>query len=197
MIVHWGGEPSGETVGLKKVMKIKFRRYLLLPCTAMLFACAGCFSLDIADMKDVHGSTLSLHEHGGQPKEHIVVSNYGWYLFNRFPLVCGNAKKDAFFPWAFFYNDVDETVIQNRLTGYAAEHSCDVVDINMFNNEQVLLNIYNIPVPIPYICCYREMQISAILVKRPDEEDAAAQRQIEMKREMKDLLDRIPGEDSK
>lgn len=175
----------------------QMKRHLILPCALLLVVCAGCFSIDTADMKDVHGSTMSLHEHGGQPEEHVVASNYGWYLFNRLPIVCGNARRGAFFPWVFFKNDVDETVIQNRLTGRAAELGCDVADINMFNNEQVLLYVYSIPVPIPYICCYREMQISAVFVKRPDAADAAARRKGQMKREMKELLGRLPGEGAK
>ena len=77
------------------------------------------------------------------------------------------------------------------------ERGCDVVDITMFNSEQVLLDIYSVPVPIPYICCYREMQISGVMVKRPDGTDAAALRAGEMKREMKRILDRLPEEDRK
>ena len=108
---------------------------------------------------------------------------------------CGNARKGAGFPWAFFYNDVDENVLQDRLTDYASAHECDVVDLNMFNSEQVLLDVYSIPVPIPYVCCYREMQISGILVKRPDAADESAARGERMKRDMKDLLNRMPKED--
>ena len=173
------------------------RNFRLVPLAAALVFLAGCFSLETADLKNVNGATVSMHEHGGQPEQHILVSNYGWYLFNRLPIVCGNARKGAKFPWAFFYNDVDETVIQDRLTDYAAERGCDVVDITMFNSEQVLLDIYSVPVPIPYICCYKEMQISGVMVKRPDGTDAAALRAGEMKREMKRILDRLPEEDRK
>lgn len=168
---------------------------LLSSGIAALVLCTGCFSIDMADMKDVHGSTMSLHEHGGQPEKHVVVSNYGWYFFNIVPLVCGNARKDAFFPWVFFRNDVDETVIQSRLTERASVLGCDVADINMFNNEQVLLYVYSIPVPIPYVCCYREMQISSVFVKRPDAEDDAARRKGQMKREMKELFKKIRTEE--
>lgn len=166
-------------------------------CAAASALCAGCFTIETADMSCINGSALNLHEHGGKPYEHVLVSNYGWYLFNRIPFVCGNARRGAGFPWAFFYNDVDETVLQNRLTDYAAEHGCDVVDINMFNSEQVLLDIYSIPVPIPYVCCYREMQFSGILVKRPDAADESAARAERMKRDMKDLLNRMPKEDER
>ena len=109
----------------------------------------------------------------------------------------GHNVEGAVFPRAFFCNEVDETVIQNRITSYAAERGCDVADINIFNNEQVLLDIYSIPVPIPYVCCYREMQISGVLVKRPTAADAAAARAEAMKREMKELLKKVPVEEGK
>ena len=130
-------------------------------------------------------------------EEHLLVSNYGWYLFNCIPLVCGKARKGATSPWAFFCNEVDETLIQERFTDYAAERGYDVEDIVMFNNEQVLLDVYNIPVPIPYICCYREMQLSGVLVKRPSKADEAARRAREIKREMRALLKSIPEEEQK
>ena len=158
--------------------------------------CAGCFSIERAALPPDVGTAASVGK-GTTSKEHVLVSNYGWYLFNRVPLVCGNARKEAFCPWVFFRNDVDETKLQDRFTGYASEIGCDVDDLAMFNSEQVLLEVYNIPVPIPYICCYREMQISGVLVKRPSAADAAAARAAAMKREMKELLKKMPGEEGK
>ena len=144
----------------------------------------GCFTLDTAD----------IHTTG---EEHICVGNSGWYLFNFIPLACGNASEDPMMPWVFFRNDVDETKLQDRFTGYASAIGCDVDDLVMFNSEQVLLDIYSIPVPIPYICCYREMQISGVLVKRPTAAEAAAARAEAMKREMKELLKKVPVEEGK
>ena len=163
-------------------------------CSAALAFCAGCFSIERAALSPEIGTAASMDK-DATPQEHVLVSNYGWYLFNRMPLVCGNARKGAFFPWAFFCNDVDETVLQDRFTDYAAEIGCDVDDLVMFNSEQVLLDIYSIPVPIPYICCYREMQISGVLVKRPTAAEAAAARAAAMKREMKELLKKVPVEE--
>jgi len=173
-------------------------RKLMFPiCVAMLAACTGCFTMEKADMASINKATGVRSDRGGEPREHLLVSNYGWYLFNRIPLACGNARKGAGFPWAFFYNDVDESKIQDRFTDYAAENDYDVEDLVMFNSEQVLLDIYSIPIPIPYLCCYREMQLSGVLVKRRTEADEATKRAIEMKREMKALLDRLPKEEAK
>lgn len=165
-------------------------------CCAAAVLCAGCFSIERAALPPEIDTAASVGK-GTTSKEHVLVSNYGWYLFNRVPIVCGNARKGAFFPWVFFRNDVDETKLQDRFTGYAAEIECDVDDLAMFNSEQVLLDVYSIPVPIPYVCCYREMQISGVLVKRPSAADAAAARAEAMKREMKELLKKMPGEDGK
>jgi len=155
----------------------------------------GCFSFEKSNMKFSDKPIAKLHEHGGTPDEHVFASNYGWYLFNVMPIVCGNAREGAVFPWSFFCNEVDETVIQNRITSYAAERGCDVADINIFNNEQVLLDIYSIPVPIPYVCCYREMQISGVLVKPAKVVDEDERRAMEMKQEMKRLLERTKVEE--
>lgn len=168
----------------------------LLICAAALVLCAGCFSIERAVLSPEIGTAASVGK-GTTSKEHVLVSNYGWYLFNRVPLVCGNARKGAFFPWVFFRNDVDETKLQDRFTGYASAIGCDLDDLVMFNSEQVLLDIYSIPVPIPYVCCYREMQISGVLVKRPTAADAAAARAEAMKREMKELLKKVPAEEGR
>ena len=168
----------------------------LFVCAWALALCAGCFTLEKGTLSPEIGTAASMGKNV-KPQEHVLVSNYGWYLFNRLPLVCGNARKGAFFPWAFFCNDVDETMLQDRFTDYAAEHGCDVDDLVMFNSEQVLLDVYSIPVPIPYICCYREMQLSGVLVKRPTAAEAASARSEAMKREMKELLKKVPVEESK
>ena len=60
-------------------------------------------------------------------------------------------------------------ILQSRLTHYAARKGCDVEELNVFNDEQVLLSIpgTSFPIPLPYIITFREMQISCVLVKSP------------------------------
>ena len=65
------------------------KRLLHLGLSALLAFGAGCFSMDAAPMR-----LRTLH---GVPTEHVVIANNGWYLFNAWPLACGNAYEDATF----------------------------------------------------------------------------------------------------
>ena len=165
--------------------------------TACMVLLGGCYSLDVADMRRETASGIAVHGQKGEPQRHVVVANYGWYLFNCIPVVCGNAKPDPFLPWSFFEDQVHETVLQDRLSGYAAALACDVTDLNIFRNEQILLDVYNVPIPIPYLCCYREMLLSAVLAKRPDAAAEAAVAAERRKRELRELLNRLPEEETK
>ena len=164
-------------------------------CLGLLALAGGCFSIATSSMSGDDGDAIKLYA-GGEPREHVVVSNYGWYLFNFCPMMCGNARKGAWCPWAFFRDDVNETLIQDRLTAYAAEKGYNVEGLHLFNDESVLFTIpgASIPLPIPYLVTYREQQLSGVLVKANDdksEEDAAAGRK-RLTREMKNLLMEIP-----
>ena len=106
-------------------------------------------------------------------KDDAEIGNYQqylcWYLFNAWPLACGNAHENSKFIWRFFSNDVNADILQSRLTHYAARKGCDVEELNVFDDEQVLLSIpgTSFPIPLPYIITFREMQISCVLVKSP------------------------------
>ena len=137
------------------------KRLLHLGLSALLAFGAGCFSMDAAPIR-----LRTLH---GVPTEHVVIANNGWYLFNAWPLACGNAYENATFRWRLFRDDVNADILQDRLTRYAAKKGCNVTDLNVFNDEQVLLSIpgTSFPIPLPYIITFREMQISCVLVKSP------------------------------
>ena len=105
----------------------------------------------------------------GRPREHVVVSNYGWYLFNVVPLVCGNAREDASFPWVFFRDEVTADVVHNRLTAYAASKGVNLAELNLYVNDSVLFEVpgTSIPIPMPYVLCYKERLVSALLLDPP------------------------------
>lgn len=169
---------------------------------ALLALMAGCFSLETAPIGgDASDGRFRLAASDGTPVEHVVVSNNGWYLFNLWPLASGNAAVGARFPWRFFRDDVDMSTLQSRLMQYAAARGCDVEELNVFNDEQVLLSIpgSSFPVPIPYIATYREVQYSGVLVRRapapgrtPEERRRKA-----ITREMRRLLNEIPNGDER
>ena len=121
----------------------------VLPIAAFI---AGCFTVDIADAP-------------GPEERHIVVSNYGWYLFDSVPLVCGNAAKDPSCPFTILRDDVTLNKIQRRFTDCEKEANAHAFDLVWNTHEQVLFAIpgLEIPFPIPYILCYREIQLSGVM----------------------------------
>lgn len=103
--------------------------------------------------------------------EHVVVSNYGWYLFNYVPLACGNTTPDAWFPWAFFSDRVSSPLLHDRMMSYAASKKADVKELAFFRDEQVFFNVpgTKFTIPVPYLLCFREIQFSGVLVPRSKE----------------------------
>ena len=168
----------------------------------MLFS-AGCFSLEATPLGDDAGHSIGLYGSDEPAVEHIVVSNFGWYFFNRWPIVCGNAHVDRTFPWRFFRNDVDEDVLQNRLISYASEHGCNVTDLHIFNNAEVLMSIGvgGVSLPFPYVISYRELQYSCSLTRRSrppiDARKAGMEDRKALTEEMRTLLKKIPDGGSK
>ena len=99
-----------------------------------------------------------------RPVGHAVVSNYGWYLFDSVPLVCGNPDSSSCWAWTFFDDEVTTEAVQGDLTRYAARQNCELLDINFYRDSTCML-------PIPYvnttfgILWYREVQVSGVLVR--------------------------------
>ena len=112
----------------------------------------GCLSVDSAV------SSLS-------GDEFVVVRNYGWSAFRFIPLVCGNASEGARFPWAFFRDDITMDKVQKRFMDHAGKLGKTPVDIRYTDYDTVMFNVplVQYPLPIPYLLCYREIQISGAL----------------------------------
>ncbi len=137
---------------------LKSRGGLAILCATLCLT--GCFSIDRA--------TLPHSE-----DDHLLVGNYGWYLFHVFPLACGNASEDAWTPWVLFRNDVTMNKIQGRFMKAAAD-CCKphASNLTYTAHESVLFNVplVNLPVPIPYFITYRELQLSGVLKEKEKEE---------------------------
>jgi len=167
-------------------------------CAALL---AGCYSMDVATNGALGESELSMEE--GAPLEHVVVSNYGWFLFNAIPLACGNAEPDAILPWKFLSNQVKAELLHDRIMLRAADRNADVKDLAFFLDKQVTFDFpgTNFSIPVPYLLCYKEVQFSGVLTARrkPASPDGGsdvrdAKRTID---EMNRLLDRLNPETTK
>ena len=100
-------------------------------------------------------------------EKHVLVANYGWYLFHFIPVACGNASPRPWLPWAFFRDDVTMEKIQSRFMSYAEKEGGDMCDLAYTTTESVMLNIpgLNFPLPIPYLLTYKDMQLSGTLRK--------------------------------
>ena len=178
----------------------KFLKLTAASCT--LFA-AVCFSLESTPLGGADGHSIQLYGTDEKASEHVVVSNFGWYFFNRWPIVCGNAHVDRYLPWRFFRNDVDENVLQRRLMDYASARGCNVTDLQIFSNAEVLMSIGvgGVSLPLPYVISYRELQYSCSLMrKKPAPSGAGGPGREDMKslnEEMRKLLETIPDGGSK
>ena len=168
-----------------------------------LLLAAGCFSLETSPLGDAAGHSIELFGNDAQATEHVVVSNFGWYFFNRWPIVCGNAHVDRWTPWRFFRTDVDENVLQRRLMDHASEHGCDVKGLHIFNNAEVLMSIGvgGVSLPLPYVISYRELQYSCSLTRRArppiDARKVGQEDKKVLSEEMRMLLEKIPDGGSK
>ena len=137
-----------------------------------LFLLCGCYSMDVATNPTLRNSKM--RKDSNSPVEHVLISNYGWYLFNCIPLVCGNASPDASFPWKFFTKQVSPAVLHDRMMSYANSKKANVRNLIATHNENVFFDIpgSDIPVPIPFLLCYQEIQLSAVLTYPPEQTDA-------------------------
>ena len=179
------------------------KKFIQLTAASCTLFTAGCFSLESTPLGGDDGHSIQLYGSNERASEHVVVSNFGWYFFNRWPIVCGNAHVDRYLPWRFFRNDVDENVIQRRLMDYASARDCNVTDLQIFSNAEVLMSIGvgGVSLPLPYVISYRELQYSCSLTrKKPTSSDPSQSGREDMKslnEEMRKLLDAIPDGGSK
>jgi hypothetical protein len=133
-------------------MKFSVKTTALLAMTCATICLTGCFSLETAT------SQVSC-------EDQLVVRNYGWKLFYFIPLVCGNANENSFSPWVFFRNDVNMDKVQSRLFDFAAQKGKTPHKLVYHNYDTVMWEIplVNVPLPVPYLLCYNEIQLSARL----------------------------------
>lgn len=107
-------------------------------------------------------------------EEQVLVSNYGWYLFHFIPIACGNASEGAVTPWVLFRNDVTMDKVQKRFFSYAdTRENIKAEELSYRTYESVLFEIpgSNIPIPLPYILSYKEIQLSGVLVPNKDKSE--------------------------
>ena len=113
------------------------RFFSLVTITCATLCLSGCLSTEVSK-SEVSGV------------EHIFVSDYGWKLFNCIPL---------------FRSDITVDRVQAALFEEASKRGKTAVDMSYHNYDTVMFEIpiLYIPVPIPYLICYHEIQLSGTL----------------------------------
>ena len=104
---------------------------------ALAAGLGGCMTLDHATSK-VTGV------------ENVVVSDYGWRLFNFVPL---------------FRPEITHERVQKKLLDYAAERVKYAEGLVYNDYETVMFNIptLSFTIPVPYILCFQKVQVSGVL----------------------------------
>ena len=82
--------------------------------------------------------------------EHIFVDDYGWKLFNWIPL---------------FRSDITLERVQKELMAESARRGKIATDLTIHSYDKVTFDIplIVITIPIPYVICYHEIQVSGVL----------------------------------
>lgn len=146
-------------------------KLLKLCASVLLLAGAGCVTIDQSRRETLDGVRLS--EVNGNPEEHLVVSNYGYYLFNCIPIFCGNVNPDSKAAVSMFSDDVTLEATQKLLIDTVKARKCRVVSMQPYTKSTCFFSA------IPYLgntlglVWYKEVQMSAVLVK-PEQQPLAA-----------------------
>ena len=82
--------------------------------------------------------------------EHIYVADYGWKLFNWIPI---------------FRSDITLERVQKELMAESNRRGKVATDLTVHSYDKVTFDIplIVITLPIPYIICYHEIQVSGVL----------------------------------
>ena len=82
--------------------------------------------------------------------EHIFVSDYGWKLFNWIPI---------------FRSDITLERVQKEVMEESNRRGKAATDLTLHKYDKVTFDIplIVITVPIPYVICYHEIQVSGVL----------------------------------
>ena len=128
-----------------KVSMLALAALLLVPC--------GCFTVEEA-------SSPAL---GSGVKKHVLVENYGWYLFGCVPIVCGNENVDSWCPFSLFSDEVEMPIAYSKLEELAEREGCKIADLHIDDDNEVLFNAYYVTIPWVVVC--KDVSISANLVE--------------------------------
>ena len=151
---------------------MKPKSYLAAVLAAAFAAASGCVSIDRCGTETL--GELSINGTDAKPVEHIVVSNFGYYLFDMFPLVTGNANPDRWFPLRLFSDHVKLPNMQSLLAAEVQKrHGVEIAELTSNYDAAPCFSVSLDPKSfLGLLFCYREVQLSAVLVESDHKKDA-------------------------
>lgn len=145
--------------------------------SAVALASAGCYSVRSAVSPTLAGCRLA-----GDDSEivaHLCIQNFGLYLFGTLPVFCGDPDGPSWFPISFFHDRVNDDELARCLVREAGKFGSDIeiADVTQSNSDTIAFNPpgFDIPIVVPYIICFRDNQISALVVRRKRGDGEGAQ----------------------
>ena len=149
-------------------MNLTLRRAIRIIVWAIAMSAAGCCTQ--CSVAPEHMKGLGVVGADGEFVEHYHIRNSGWYLFDKIPLVCGDTNPNSLCGIAFFSDQVRTDTMTRifndrvRATDTKPAHVATIVD----DGVTVEIPGVSFPLILPYIICYREVQISGVLVRKKE-----------------------------
>ncbi len=137
----------------------------LFPLLTLSALLSGCAAVEIASPV-----TPPVELRGYKPgstRQHIHISNYGYYLFNCIPIFAGDTRPGKVGSMSWFQDDVRLPSVQNVLVEKVKEQNAQIDEIQPHTSSTCCF------ASIPYVgttfglVWYKEVQLSAVIVNPP------------------------------
>lgn len=142
------------------------RLAIVLPLVLALSGCCLRYSIAPEHMKG-----LPYGDGDREFVEHYYVLNYGWYLFDRFPLACGDTDPDALIRFSFFSDQVRSDLLMQQFNDRVKATGTEPCSVVTTIEDGVTFDVpgLSFPLVLPYIICFREVQVSGVLTRRSED----------------------------
>lgn len=152
--------------GFGKITGMNNQRFAVAVISAVLLS--GCYSIQVARSPAFSRCRIAAEE-DCVPTAHMLVQNDGWFLFDRLPIVCGNANTESWFPWTFFKDEVSMEYVQKAIVRRAKMRGERIVQMNAINHNATLMSLPSTQgLSVPYLICHHATQISVVFEKTID-----------------------------
>lgn len=138
----------------------------LLVMLAAGMSLAGCYTR--YSVRPSRLTSLAYGDERGRIVEHYQARNYGWYLFGSIPLVCGDRDEDNNGTFVFFSDQVRMELLTEDFNQRVRETNTRPACVTTLDRDMIAFEVpgLSIPLVLPYVLCYREVQLSALLLEK-------------------------------